>query len=369
MLDTSNRNFGLDILKILSMFMVVVLHTLGKGKVLQTVNPFSVNYYIAQYIDGIFFCAVNVFVITNGFLMYDKRVKAESLLKIVQQTRIYSILITMGVIVLTKSQLNYSLIIRSLLPILTGEYWFVTIYLVILLTTPYTNLALRSMSIRGHKYLTFLLFALFSVWPTFIFFEDPLKLSNGYSIPWFLFLYVLGALLRRIQLPPKKSTYYFVIFLVFGSLIPISRFLIAYATSRYLGNIVGSGFFYRYNSILVLFSGLFLFLSFLNLEVKSSFVKKLILYFSPHSLAVYIIHMNPMLQEKLWVYLKLDDYSNDPLLFVRVAFIVFSIISISVLFDKLRVRFSALVSRTIPFTIVQNQLDKLLNLPFVEEKK
>lgn len=41
------RNYGLDFLKAISMLMVVFLHTLGHGGILNSCIPLSVNYEIA----------------------------------------------------------------------------------------------------------------------------------------------------------------------------------------------------------------------------------------------------------------------------------------------------------------------------------
>ena len=62
------RNYGIDLLRILSMFMVVLLHLCGFGGVLSNVKPFSVNYYIAWFLEIVSYCAVDVFALISGFV-------------------------------------------------------------------------------------------------------------------------------------------------------------------------------------------------------------------------------------------------------------------------------------------------------------
>ena len=45
------REYGVDLLRIVSMFMVVVLHMLGNGGILDTAEPLSVNYSVSCIIS------------------------------------------------------------------------------------------------------------------------------------------------------------------------------------------------------------------------------------------------------------------------------------------------------------------------------
>ena len=41
------RNFGIDLLRIVAMIMIVMLHVLGYGGILENANQFSNHYWIA----------------------------------------------------------------------------------------------------------------------------------------------------------------------------------------------------------------------------------------------------------------------------------------------------------------------------------
>jgi surface polysaccharide O-acyltransferase-like enzyme len=75
-----NRNFGLELLRIISMLMIVTLHYLGHGNVLETVDIFSFNYYIAWFIQSLSYVSVNIFVLISGYFLVDKEFKSKNLI-------------------------------------------------------------------------------------------------------------------------------------------------------------------------------------------------------------------------------------------------------------------------------------------------
>ena len=50
-LDRQTRNYGIDALRILSMLMIVILHVLKHGGVLDSTETFSVEYRTAWFIQ------------------------------------------------------------------------------------------------------------------------------------------------------------------------------------------------------------------------------------------------------------------------------------------------------------------------------
>ncbi|MBQ0106117.1 MAG: acyltransferase, partial [Armatimonadetes bacterium] len=62
------RNYGIDILKIISMFMVLLLHIIGDGGILPKTTLFTANDSIANILEILSYCAVDIFVICTGYL-------------------------------------------------------------------------------------------------------------------------------------------------------------------------------------------------------------------------------------------------------------------------------------------------------------
>ena len=69
------RNYGIDFLRMISMIMIVMLHTLGHGGILRSVSFLSVHYQIAWLLEVIAFGAVNTYAMISGFVSVDSHFK------------------------------------------------------------------------------------------------------------------------------------------------------------------------------------------------------------------------------------------------------------------------------------------------------
>ena len=67
------RNYGIDALRILSMFMVVVLHVLGQGGMLSGSEPGSLKYWTLWFLEIACFCATDCFALISGYVMYKSK--------------------------------------------------------------------------------------------------------------------------------------------------------------------------------------------------------------------------------------------------------------------------------------------------------
>lgn len=68
-----NREYGIDILRILSMMMVLILHVFSNGGALNHLIPGTSNYYVGWLLEAMCFCAVDIFAIMTGYLMVDRK--------------------------------------------------------------------------------------------------------------------------------------------------------------------------------------------------------------------------------------------------------------------------------------------------------
>ena len=66
----TGRNYGVDLLRILSMFFVIILHCLGKGGVLDAAKQGTAQYSSAWFLEAVAYCAVNIFGMISGYVGY-----------------------------------------------------------------------------------------------------------------------------------------------------------------------------------------------------------------------------------------------------------------------------------------------------------
>ena len=62
------KNYGIDALRMLAMFMVVVLHILAHGGVLNASARLTSQYEAGWFLQSAAFCAVDVFALISGYV-------------------------------------------------------------------------------------------------------------------------------------------------------------------------------------------------------------------------------------------------------------------------------------------------------------
>ena len=79
------RNYGIDFLRILSMMFIVILHSIGKGGILDNATILSPQYKIAWYLECFACCAVNIFALISGYVSYrgkEEKIKYSNLINL-----------------------------------------------------------------------------------------------------------------------------------------------------------------------------------------------------------------------------------------------------------------------------------------------
>ena len=76
------RNLGIDLLRIISMYMIVILHVLGQGGILFNLEIFSNKYNIAWILEIICFCSVNLYGFITGYVMTGSKFKYKKIINL-----------------------------------------------------------------------------------------------------------------------------------------------------------------------------------------------------------------------------------------------------------------------------------------------
>ena len=62
------RNYGIDLLRMLSMFMIVNLHVLGQGGAMVRIVGDEAGYYAAWFLETCAYCAVDCYGLISGYV-------------------------------------------------------------------------------------------------------------------------------------------------------------------------------------------------------------------------------------------------------------------------------------------------------------
>ncbi len=123
----NEKNNNISLLRILSMFMVVMLHVIGNGGVRGGFERRSINYVIAVAVELINYSAVNLFALISGYLMYDrKKGYLEKIISFFLKTMLFSVLVSfIGIIFFDKiSCVDFKSVIYSSIPIYSS-LWYI----------------------------------------------------------------------------------------------------------------------------------------------------------------------------------------------------------------------------------------------------
>lgn len=316
-LKTTQRDYGIDLLRIISMLMVPIVHVIGQGGILAAAVPFSIQYESAWMLMSFVLVAVNCFILITGYVYYGKETKYYRLATLWIEVLFYSIIILILFYFMFPADFGLESIWKNLIPTFYtngqfSRYWFFTAYVGMFLISPFVNIALKHFDKKQDLAAFLSLFIIFSLLPTILNQDMAFNLNEGYSVLWFVVLYYTGGLLHKYEIFKKlKSNKWLLIYIV-CSLISWSIIYI----SESLG-LIETGFglysFNCYLSPLYFIGGIALFCVFKNIKITKSFSISMIKFFAPVCFGVYLIHDN-MIVDKYVLAKKFAFLANmDPI--------------------------------------------------------
>ena len=193
--ERTGRIPGLDLLRILSMVMIIALHLLGQGGILEAAEGEHSARTAAIAMECLFYCAVNCYGLLSGYLGGRGRPVARALLLWVTVV-FYSLLFACFFRWRNPELVGRIFFLRALFPVLTKQYWYFTGYFVLALLMPLLDLGFERLSRAGARRAVGALLLLFWVLPALLH-SSVYSLRGGYSMLWLLLLYLLGRLLRE----------------------------------------------------------------------------------------------------------------------------------------------------------------------------
>ena len=327
-LATAKRNVSIDILRIMLALMVVTIHigAPSTGHVINSVTwmPWKFFAYIMHYLS---IPAVNIYILISGYFSYKHLEytnifkKAVSLWTVLLFYSLSGLLISY---VVSGEHLDISTIKDRVFLLSTGEWWFMTNYFCLLFISPLLNIIISSFSKK--TFIAFVLTAsiLFGVLPSLCEWKDAIGINYGYSLIWFIVLYLIGGGINRFAIDRRLRLGFWK---YLGLYLLTTIFILAQDLffSKVI-NCTGSAFVH-YNSITILTQAIFLFLAFLNLKVNCKFDKAIILI-SSLSMSVYIFHCQTDFEMMLWNLTKPSKYADTlylPLIYIAITLGVFCI--------------------------------------------
>lgn len=216
------RKNELEVLRVISMLMVLILHTLGHGGILYSYAQESFGYFFFWLIETFCLVAVNCFLLITGYVMLNAKFRPSRIIALILQTEFYSILCTLIVSIIFQKEVSVHQWILSFFPLTSGRYWFMSAYFIILIFFPMFNIFILSIDRGTHFLVNTGLILTFSVIPTILFWSKGI-FGNGYQYTWFIVLYFIGAYYKKYKAEYQeinvKNIYYYILFIGGGVLL------------------------------------------------------------------------------------------------------------------------------------------------------
>lgn len=331
--SSGGRLYGVDLLKILSMLMVVILHILGQGGILSAVKPFSLRYEAAWLLEISAYCAVNCFALASGYVMIDLKFKYHRIMSLWLQVVFYAVLISVGFYFCLPGSLDLKFIIQSFFPVGFNRYWYFTAYFPTFFLIPFFNHLLHTLDHQKARRLIITLVLLLSVYPTLVK-ADLFVTKDGYSFLWISALYLIGAYCKKYAVGiNRKARYAVLLYLAAVGVTWLWQYGVPFLTFRISGQAKSFSInLVSYSSPTILLSAVALLIAFSKIQIQKPILQKSILLLSSLSFSVYLIHDHPMLWQ-YWFKNHFVSYASLssfllPLAVIGTAAVIFAVCSL-----------------------------------------
>ncbi len=338
--DSLQRNYGIDLLRILSMFAVVYIHAFGEGGIGLTVAQFSSNYYCYLVLRFLSEFAVDAFGMITGYVMFYSKPRFSKLVMLWFEVLFYSVSISVLFLVFDPGMANNlrKEIYLMLLPVGTNRYWYISCYFCMYFLIPVMNAGVNFLSRDEMKKVLISLFVLISVIGNLNTSRtDAFHMNYGYSAAWLCYLYLAGAYFRKYETASRIGYVKLLAGIIACVLVTVlfkvnmdqNRWRLEYTLDWMLISNVSVTFFLLAVCMLLLFS---------KLHIPEK-LTRVIAVISPATLGVYLIHVHPLIWKRLFSgSFKIFANSTWYIMVLQVTFWSVFIFVSSLLIDLVRIR-------------------------------
>ncbi len=360
-MEKNERNYSLDLLRIIAMLMIVILHFLSKSGTLDYTQVFSVNNNIAWILESCCIVAVNCYVLISGYFSVNSKLKIRRIINIWGKVIFYSMTIGLILLISGNADIGIKNLLYTFLPTISKGYWFISVYIVMSILSPFYNLLISTLKKNQYRILLFIMIIIFCIIPSFLPTKFMVDISGGTGIVWFTTLYFIAGYIRLHISSDRNIRKPLLKYFAFSLLIYFLRTASVYVLLKYNKELIIATKWFSYNSIFVLLASLYLFLYFKNLKLKNTKVISIIKRISPYTLGVYLIHEQPLLSKilytKIW---HINEIINNWYIIFAVLIEAFITFIICILIDALRHKIVIKFSNMKFITKINEQVNKII---------
>ena len=289
------RNVGIDLLRIVSMLLVLTLHVLGQGGVLGAISKTSSpdSYNVAWLLETAAYCAVNCYALISGYVGVKSKFKYTNIVVLWMQVAFYTVGFTVLYSFISPEVLGENSYYSAFFPVMKRAYWYFSAYFAIFFFIPLFNHVVNTLSKRQMRVAVISIVLIYSVFYTLSRTKllgsavaDLFVMERGYSPIWLALLYIIGAYISKYREDFK---------------IPSAASFIIYAVAVLISWLeklnVKSSVLVSYTSPTILIAAIALLLAFSAMKCQK--ISRIVAFISPAAFGVFLIHVNPLIWTNL----------------------------------------------------------------------
>lgn len=293
------RNSSIEVLRLLCILGITVMHSFAGIDTSASI----LNTEVHVLYNSLFNVGVTCFVLISGY--YGIRFNAKKLIRMDMMVIFFTLF---GTILI--GDIGIKSIIKSFIPIISRQYWFISCYFVLCILSPFLNMVSEHLELKKFKKLLLVLLLIFSIIPTFTTYD--IMRDAGKGLVHFVMIYLIG---RYIALYLKENYSRKRLFCGFI----LSIFIIFLVDSvRTLANGEIYTTLARDCSVFIIFAAVLLFMLFKEYNFENKIINRL----TANVLAITVL--DAYFQKILSSYIDLNAYNNNKALFLII--LIYSVI-------------------------------------------
>ena len=320
-----NRNTSIELLRIISMIMIMFHHFAYHGNFEWNFNEVTLPHLWYDFILMGGKVGVDIFVLISGYFLIEnteKLFQPKKLLKFWGQVVFYSIMTYLLSVMLRLNAFEIKQLIKVCLPITYPGWWFASTYFMLYLIHPFLNKLLHGLSKTEYQYLILMMVLCCSIIPT-----ATTQLFESNSLLWFVTLYGIAGYVnlyggnQKLQSKHYFSLYFMVLIITYT----VSTTFLFLGTKKEEWSTHAIDFF-EIERLPILVMAITLFMGFVTLKMN---YHKWINMIASATFGVYLIHDSSYIRYYLWTNIfKINQYQDSTFL------ILYSILVVFILYDS-----------------------------------
>ena len=354
--NTKGRMANMELLRCVSMLLVVALHFLGKGGALTdlTAADMPAYGYCAWLLESLAIVAVNVYMLISGYFLVESSFQVKRVLQLLLQLWFYSI--GVGAVAalfgyLPEGGFGIHYLLMLCFPVSMNHYWFMSAYIFMYMFMPLLSAGVKKLEKKQFQTVLVLLLVAFSLIKSVV----PARLEadmQGYDCIWYMCVYLVAAYIRLYGIPFFKNkvrglaVYLASAIGIFGVTM-LLRML--YLKTNNFGRILAVC--YNYNHLLVLAASIGLFSLFYHMQLKQGAFSRVVCKIAPYTLGVYLWHEHVAVRYEWqqWMYSVFGEVNSVGSLFGLLLISVIFVFVTGIVIDVIRKIMFVLLHRVLSY--------------------